>query len=165
MREFVKTSRIEQNVQIINDYSSNSTEIITKVFCNYFRVMDNSAIVCFNHLNCLFRSFLGQQAFNDIPCFANIIFAIMKFAPKIAFFCCVFTSCEFVCITFIQQFGNFISFKIMRLLNFLLFLNGNFDAFCNPRLEHKFRLSAGKKFKRRMFVYNTLENVDEFGKL
>ena len=83
--------------------------------------MDNSAIACFKHLNRLFRRFHGQQAFKDVPCFANVIFAIMKFAPKIAVFCCVFNFCEFVCVVFIQKFDNFISFKIMRLVTFSAF--------------------------------------------
>ena len=83
--------------------------------------MDNSAIACFKHLNRLFRSFLGQQAFNDVPCFANIILAIMKFAPKIAFFCCVFNSCEFVRITFIQKFDNFMCSRSCGLFIFCFF--------------------------------------------
>ena len=121
--------------------------------------MDSSFIACFNHLNRLCRSFRRQQAFYDVPCFADIFLAIMKFAPKIAFFCCVFNFCGFVRITFIHKFGNFISFEIMRLVHFLLFLNGDFDAFCNLKLEHKFRLStagAGNLFNKKAIFKNLM---------
>ena len=73
-----------------------------------------------------------------------------------SFFCCVFKFCEFVRITLIQKFGNFISFNIMRLAHFPLFLNGNFHAFCDPRLEHKFRLSLRERNLKGVCLSTTL---------
>ena len=125
--------------------------------------MDNSSIARFDHLNRLFCSFLRQQAFNGVSCFANIFLAIINFTLKIAFFAAF--------LIFVRK-PNFYT-KIWQLhflqdyatCAFSAFLNGNLNAFCNPRVEHKFQLSTGKKFERRMFIYNTFENVDEFGKL